>query len=46
MPFASARLCLMKPLSQRCAPRVSCTWSSRSLTKVTTVCIIVCTMDS
>ena len=46
MPFAAARLFLLEPLSQRCAPRVSCTWSSRYRTKVSNVCTTVCNMDS
>ena len=46
MPFAAAWLFLTEPLSQRCVPHVSCTWSSRSRTIVSTVCTAVCTMDS
>ena len=46
MTFSSAQIFLMEPLSQRCSSGVSCTWSSRSLSTVSTVCIKVCTMDS
>ena len=46
MLFASARLFLLESLSQRCDPCVIFIWTSRSLTKVSTLCITLCTMDS
>ena len=46
MTFSAARLFILEPLSQRCAPRVICTWISRYCTTVSTVCITVHNMDS
>ena len=46
MNFASAQLFLLEPRSQWCAPRVSCTWSSRYLNILSIVYITVCIMDS
>ena len=46
MPFAAARLFLLEPLNQICAPHVIRTWISRSRTTVSTVCTILCSMYS